>query len=76
MKKRPRLPGFDRMTNALEIVRKHNEDVDQWLAQHIGNLRDERERMTEEISRLKRRVSRLEKRLMPNAPDEPRGVSK
>jgi len=57
MKKRPRLPGFHRMTNALEIVRNHNEDVEQWLAQHIGNLRDERERITEEISRLKRRVS-------------------
>ena len=54
------------MTNALEIVRNHNEDVEQWIAQHIGNLRDERERMTEEISRLKRRVSRLEKRTSPN----------
>ena len=50
------------MMNALEIVRRAEEDVGQWIAAHLGNLRDDREQMSQEIARLKRRLGRLEKR--------------
>jgi hypothetical protein len=56
-----KLQGYQGMTNALETIRRSNEDVEQWLAQHIGNLRDGRDRMQREIYNLKRRVSRIEK---------------
>jgi hypothetical protein len=58
-----KLKGFQRMANALEIVRKYNQDVEQWMAQHIGHLRDDREKMEQQIYNLKRRVSRIEKAL-------------
>lgn len=53
--------GYEGMTNALQTIRRSNEDVEQWLAQHIGNLRDGRDRMQRQIYSLKRRVSRMEK---------------
>jgi hypothetical protein len=56
-----KLTGYQGMTNALETIRRSNEDVEQWLAQHIGNLRDGRDRMQRQIYSLKRRVSRIEK---------------
>lgn len=56
-----KLTGYEGMTNALETIRRSNEDVEQWLAQHIGNLRDGRDRMHREIYSLKRRVRKIEK---------------
>jgi len=56
-----KLKGFQRMANALEIIRKYNEDVEKWMAQHIGHLRDDREKMERQIYSLKRRVCRIEK---------------
>ena len=56
-----KLKGFQRMANALEIVRKHNEDVEKWLARHLGHLRDNRKKVEKQIYNLKRRVSRIEK---------------
>ena len=53
--------GYEGMTKALEIQRRSNEDVEQWLAQHIGNLRDGRDRMQRQIYSLKQRVSKIEK---------------
>lgn len=53
--------GFERMTKALAIHRRCNQDVEQWLAQHIGHLRDDRDKMEQQIYNLKRRVSRIEK---------------
>ena len=55
-----KLAGCQRMTNALQTIRTSNEDVEQWLAQHIGNLRDDRDQMQRQIYNLKRRVSRIE----------------
>ena len=53
--------GYEGMTKALEIQRRSNEDVEQWLAQHIGNLRDGRDRMQRQIYSLKRRLCKIEK---------------
>lgn len=62
-----RLPGHQRLANALKLVRNAGEDPILWLAQHVGNLRDERDHMRAEIANLKRRVSRLEKRTKKEA---------
>ena len=56
-----KLTGYQRMAKALAINRRSNEDVEQWLAQHIGHLRDDRDKMERQIYSLKRRVSRIEK---------------
>ena len=56
-----KLAGYQRMAKALAINRRCNEDVEQWLAQHIGHLRDDRDKMERQIHSLKRRVSRIEK---------------
>ena len=53
--------GYEGMTKALQTIRRSNEDVEQWLAQHIGNLRDGRDRMQRQIYSLKQRVSKIEK---------------
>lgn len=56
--------GYEGMTNALQTIRRSNEDVEQWLAQHIGNLRDGRDRMQRQIYSLKRRLCKIENHLL------------
>ena len=53
--------GSEHMAHALTILRRDNKDVDEWLARHLGHLRDNRKKVEKQIYNLKRRVSRIEK---------------
>ena len=53
--------GSEHMADALTILRRDNKDVEEWLARHIGHLRDNRKKVEQQIYNLKRRVSRIEK---------------
>ena len=48
------------MSDCLYVIRSTGADAELWLAQHIGNLRDDRDELKAEIGRLKRRLTRLE----------------
>ena len=53
--------GSEHMAHALTILRRDNKDVEEWLARHLGHLRDNRKKVEKQIYNLKRRVSRIEK---------------
>lgn len=53
--------GSEHMADALTILRRENKDVEEWLARHIGHLRDNRKKVERQIYSLKQRLCKIEK---------------